>query len=406
MRIVFVQIWHSEKAGYSDRFLPAAMARQGHDVHLVSSDLQPYFNLPGYQQTYGGHLGPPAVACGTTRNHDGVWLHRLPHAFVRGHIRLRGLFRQLRDLRPDIVQAFALQFLPTFELALYKPLLGYRLFVEARVHRSVCSYAQVWPPLRTRVYLKIWANTFGRLLSASIDRCHPISLDCAEIATRFFGIHPRKVSVAPLGSDTALFHPPISATERRSRTETRARLGFGDGEIVCIYTGRLTRDKGPKLLAQAVVRLLAEGLPYRALFIGAGAEDLVDSIRRSPGCVVHPFVAVEELPAFYRAADIGVWPMQESTSQIDAAACGLPLVVSDQVAVRERVDGNGLTYRQGDFEDLAEQLKRLHDPSLREQMGEIGARRMAEQFDWNHRAAARLAEYAQALGLNPRPALA
>ena len=35
-------------------------------------------------------------------------------------------------------------------------------------------------------------------------------------------------------------------------------------------------------------------------------------------------VPVRKLGGFFRAADIGVWPTQESTSMLDAAACALP----------------------------------------------------------------------------------
>ena len=58
---------------------------------------------------------------------------------------------------------------------------------------------------------------------------------------------------------------------------------------------------------------------------------------------VNPFIALSELPRFFRSADIGIWPTQEFMSMLDAAACGLPIVVNDTLKAVERIEGNGLT---------------------------------------------------------------
>jgi glycosyltransferase involved in cell wall biosynthesis len=131
--------------------------------------------------------------------------------------------------------------------------------------------------------------------------------------------------------------------------------------------------------------------------VGDGPTKLVETIRRTPGCIVHPFVPMTDLPPLYRSADIGVWPKQESTSQVDAAASGLPLILNHRVQVRERIEGNGLTYQNDDSDDLAEQIRSLKDRELRQRMGATGRRRMVEHFDWRHLARRRLADYAAAL---------
>jgi glycosyltransferase involved in cell wall biosynthesis len=397
VRIVFVQVWHGEKMGYVDRFLPRAMAALGHDVHLVTSNVQPYFDLPSYRETYQPQFGPPIVPCGIRQRDDGVWLHRLPHGTFRGRLRIRGLFAKLRALRPDIVQGFEVNCITTYEAALYQACLGYELFLEAHIHASVFPPATRVLARGPRWRWEWYKATLGQLVSARTRKCYPISTDAADIATRFFGMPPRKVQIEPLGTDTALFRPPQGPTEQRVRHELRARLGFSTADIVCIYTGRITRDKGPTVLAEAIARLVAAGDPFRGLFVGQGPAELTHSIARCPGCVLHPFVPVDDLPPLYQAADVAVWPKQESTSQLDAAACGLPLILSDCVQVRERIEGNGLTYRDGDGANLAAQLGRLKDAEIRRRMGAVGRKRMVEHFDWRLLAARRLTDYAAAL---------
>ena len=85
MRIAIISDWFSEKMGYSENCLPKALAALGHEVHLVTSDAQVYFDSPFYAETYEPFIGPPVVPTGV-RDHDGYVLHRLPHGRFRGRL--------------------------------------------------------------------------------------------------------------------------------------------------------------------------------------------------------------------------------------------------------------------------------------------------------------------------------
>jgi len=112
---------------------------------------------------------------------------------------------------------------------------------------------------------------------------------------------------------------------------------------------------------------------------------------------VHPFVNLRELPRFFRAADIGVWPTQESMSMLDATACGLPIVVNNTLTARERIEGNGLSYRLNDCEDLIRVLTSLRAPERRQELGRCGAEKIRRQFGWDSIAKFRLRGYEAAL---------
>src|SRR5436309_489248 len=136
MRIALISDWFSEKMGYAENCLPKAMASLGHDIHLVCANVQPYFDSPSYQQTYEPFIGPPVVSSGTAHL-DGFVLHRLPHQVLMGRLRIRGLLAKLRKLRPAVVQTFEVAALSTYEAALARPLLRYKLFLETHFHASV-----------------------------------------------------------------------------------------------------------------------------------------------------------------------------------------------------------------------------------------------------------------------------
>jgi glycosyltransferase involved in cell wall biosynthesis len=396
MRIVFVSDWFAEKMGYAENCLPKAVAKLGHEVHLIAANIQPYFDQPMYKETYEPFIGPGIVACGV-KPWNGFTLHRLPYGQWRGRRRIQGLIPALANLRPDIVQTFDLFAQTTYEIALAKIQLGYKLFHESHLHASVFPPATDRLGLGERLKLFGYAATLGRFVSVLSEKCYPISADAAEIVTRFFGFPKSKTTIQSLGVDTDSFRPVAGDSDQQARMQLRDQLGFAPEEIVCVYTGRFSDDKGPQILAQAIAQLVAHNEPFRGLFVGNGNHSEVESIRACPGCVIHPFVPVQELPPFYRAADIGVWPRQESTSQLDAAACGLPIIVSDRVQVRERVEGNGLFYEEGNADDLARQIRKLANAATRRAQGELGARKLRERFSWDCIASERVRDYEIAL---------
>ena len=65
---------------------------------------------------------------------------------------------------------------------------------------------------------------------------------------------------------------------------------------------------------------------------------------------------------------------------LDAAACGLPLVVNDTLKAHERIDGNGMQYKVNDLDDLVRAIGQLQDARLRQTLGASGAQKMRNQF--------------------------
>jgi len=344
------------------------------------------------------------VAPGSVEAIEGYTLHGLGHRRVLGQMRYVGLRSKLAALRPDVVQSLLAIGWPAFDAARLQPGLGYRLYTANHTTASVFPLAQrpghPLAPARLANLATRWLP--GRAVSHRTVRCYAATVDCAEVAVRWFGVERAKVDVVPLGVDTELFHPVAGGAEAAERAATRAELGVGADEVAMIYTGQFTAGKDPLLLAAAVRRLRDDGRPVRALFIGNGPQ--ADALRAAPGATVLPFMPNAALPRYYRAADVGVWPTQESTSMLDAAACGLPIVVNDTLQAVERIAGNGLTYRLGDVADLAAVLERLLDPALRATLGGVGATRMEREFSWRDLAARRLADYRAAVAGAGRPA--
>jgi len=398
MRIVFSADWYSEGMGYMENVVPRRFAELGHEVYLISSTMQVYGDHSFYDDVYGKFLGKAILDPGE-KVVDGVKVIRLPISCWWKRFKIaKGRTRLIRSLDPDIVYAWDPRSFQTVLISFAAWFSRYKLFTGnhtvASVYPAYYSYKS-WS-LYQRLYLRLSDTLFGWLAGLRTTICFSATPDACEIAHRFFGLPESKVRHLPLGLDTVLFRPGQGIEDDLSRQALRAELGIAPDELLCIYTGRLTEGKNPCCLAQAIALLRKGGHKFRALFLGEGEQR--EAIESVDGCIVKPFAPYRELAKYYRAADIGVWPRQESISMTDAAACALPIVVSNRMKAVERVSGNGVTYEENDASDLMRSLLGLRDADLRAQLGQCGAEKMRSAFSIETMADRMLLDFQAATG--------
>jgi glycosyltransferase involved in cell wall biosynthesis len=395
MRIAIVSTFYSEGMGYTENCLPRALAARGHDVHVITTVFNVYGNEAHYARTYQAFLGPNVVSPGTT-SVDGYQVHRLPATVRFGYVASGGLAARIRAIAPDVVHSLAMASLQTYVLALQKPFARYALFCETHQHMSVVRPFLKQPgSLVRKVVYRLTRTLPASLSSLAVERCYATAPDCAEVARRFYGVRQHKLKVQSLGADTDLFHPVQTEAEAEARSALRQHLGYRDEDIVCVFTGRFSVEKNPLVLARAVDALRARDPRFKGLFIGDGAQK--DEILACRNTTVVPFMKHRVLAEYYRAADVAVWPTQESMSMLDAAASGLPIVVSNRIGEVDRVNGNGRMYEENDVTSLAAVLSSLAAPADRRAFGAEGRRKMLKGFNWARYAEALEADYEAAL---------
>jgi glycosyltransferase involved in cell wall biosynthesis len=405
MKIVVISRWYSEKMGYIENCLPRALAELGHEVHVVTSTAQVYFNHPFYEKSYQNYLGDRIQPVGSSDTEGGVRLHRLPFWSAAGHIWLRGLTKKINELQPDIVHTFEHTSPDSVRLALLKKFgTGhFKLFTANHAVYSVLDTARNWEKIS--IFKKwVWnilQRTPGRFVASQIERCFAVTSDAGEIAERFLGVPAEKVKVTTLGVDTVQFHPDTSI-----RRVTRRTLDFSEQDIVVLYTGRLTAQKNPLLVAKAIEKLnqnalLADNKPvFRALFIGDGEQK--DAIAAMPNITILSPQPYRELPKFYQAADIAVWAIEESTSQLDAVGSGVCLILTDKIAAYDCIEDTNPTtkpkivsrkFQHQNFDDLVAQLASLADPSVRAALQKLGVATIEKASSWKVIARERVKDY-------------
>jgi glycosyltransferase involved in cell wall biosynthesis len=227
-----------------------------------------------------------------------------------------------------------------------------------------------------------------------------VTTDAAEVATQYFGVPKSKLKVATLGVDTDIFAP-----HEMNRLRVRKQLGIQDDEVLCIYTGKFLKLRRVDLLADAIKNLRLKGLKIKALFVGEGEDrPLLDN---TEGCIVLPMQPHLSLPQYYQAADLAVWPFGESSSQLDAVATGLCLVLGDASATYNLVDAPISGDNQGAYrpkivsrfcktyqlDSLTEILNELIPPSVRADLSNRGRSEIIEKFSWDTIAKNRIDDY-------------
>jgi glycosyltransferase involved in cell wall biosynthesis len=387
MTIVYVTKWFSEGMGYIDNRLPKAMASLGHEVHVITSTAQVYYNASFYNMVYKDYLGEPVLQPGVY-NSDNVTIHRLPFLHIREHMILKGLITEIRKLEPDIVHVFEHTAIDTYRLALLKLFLPFRFYTGNHFVHSVFPIAKNWhnESFIKKMRWRLFSRLPGKIIANLIEKCYAVTKDAGDIAVQFMGVPLNKVQVSTLGTNTDLYYPWPQA----EKDTLRKGLGFTENDIVCIYTGRFTPEKNPLIVAEAIEELAIAGKPFKGIFVGEGIQR--EAISEKKNCLVFDFIPYPELPKYYQAADIAVWPAEESTSQIDAVASGLNLILTDNIKAYTYIENDDQKedrlkivsrfYSHFNKKDLEQQLLSLADPEYRKRLSKLGVQEIVSTSSW------------------------
>ncbi len=224
----------------------------------------------------------------------------------------------------------------------------------------------------------------GLFLSSVLDRAQRIVTHTRSYAETSAPLRGRPVEIIPSAVDLERFHPGISGEA------VRARLGLADRRVL-LFTGRLVPHKGLDVVLRALARLP----PDVALVVvgrGPGLASLTALARRlgvAERVRFCPDVSDAELPSYYRASDLFVFPSHNrlegfGLAVAEAMACGIPVIVADMPGVREVIEPGqeGLLTEPLLAPELADRVAELlSDPTRARRMGEAGRRRAEARYD-------------------------
>jgi glycosyltransferase involved in cell wall biosynthesis/predicted metal-dependent phosphoesterase TrpH len=203
--------------------------------------------------------------------------------------------------------------------------------------------------------IDLWVDWFYR-------QCDMVLAPTTHLADSLSTRGDYDVSVWGRGVDTQLFRP-----ERRTDGE-RQRL-LGDGSLLLLSVGRVSREKRPEVLLEAFARVHARASGLRLVIVGDGPARAELEASAPAGVTFLGEVRAEALADIYACADVFCFPSTTDTFGqvlLEAAASGLPSVAAGAGGAVELVaDGvTGLLAPPGDIDAFAQALQLLVDDTL------------------------------------------
>jgi glycosyltransferase involved in cell wall biosynthesis len=197
------------------------------------------------------------------------------------------------------------------------------------------------------------------------------------------GVPPERVEVRGNGF-------PAPTAEPLGRGPLRRDLGIGPDEQVILYTGRIAAGKGIELLLDALAELPSARLVLAGPDDRHGAAERIREAQHEPPTAgrVHVLGPTQEPPAALLGEADVVALVSEGESfgmaAAEAAAAGVPVVVSDRCGVRDFFRADEALVVPYEGAAVTEALRRiLSDPELRSRLGE-GGRAAARRMSWEH----------------------
>jgi len=278
-----------------------------------------------------------------------------------------GLARGLAAFRPEVIHNHSMAAMGTQGLAaarwLNVPILGTcHVYLAGFLGYAPLPLDRV--PLMDEAAWRYTVTFFNRF---------PLVTAPSQVMARELIAHGLRVPVVAVsnGVDTRLFHPGPQIS--------------GRDIVTVLHVGRLSYEKNVDLLLRAFARVAGDYPAARLTIVGDGPDRaalarLAGELGLNERVCFTGFVPHEQLPALYQAADLfatGSTIETQGLVVLEAAACGLPVVAVDALALPEAVyhGVNGFLAPAGDEAALAQHLARLvADTDLRHRMGAASCR--------------------------------
>ena len=286
-----------------------------------------------------------------------------------------GIFWLLRRINPDVVVLTASpRECSQLVAMLWQRLRGGHVVSWGMFHR-------IGPP-------KVFTNTYFRLVGFLSHRCFTYSRTGA-VAISYLGVPKKKIRVIGTAIDEQIPFSESSLLSTEDLQKFKVLHRIEDKKLI-LQVVRLNRSKRPELLIHALAKILAKRSNVIVIMIGDGEmRSELEALAENLGVYSNllflgPIYDEKVLCPWYLSAHVFVIPTFLGLSGHHAMSYGLPIVTDDSLdhqgsefeIISEGL--NGLTYREGDIDDLAKTLLRILDEDLLHQFMAINARKTVQ----------------------------
>jgi Glycosyltransferase len=234
-----------------------------------------------------------------------------------------------------------------------------------------------------------WKNNIEGLSKA--DKIITISDFSKNEIIKYAGYSPDKIEIVYPAVDHNIYY------KTRDKSILK-RLNISDSCKIILYVGSEEPRQSVDLLIKAFSELKKQLPEIKLIKIGNphlyGAREkileLIEKLNLQKDIIFRDYVPEEELPKWYNAADLMVYPCLYAgfgMPPLEAMACGTPVITSNTTSLPEVVGDAGIMIDPQDINTLANNMYNvLTNDGLKEDMSKKGLKR-AELFNWNESAA-------------------
>jgi spore coat protein SA len=167
-----------------------------------------------------------------------------------------------------------------------------------------------------------------------------------------------------------------------------------------LFVGRLSEVKGVHFLIQAMAKVFIKFPDVRLLIVGSSwfgtnaSTPYVKSLKVisknfQRKIIFTGYVRSDLISSVYRSADIfvapSVWPEAFGNMNLEAMACGLPVISANRGGIPEVVGDAGILLDPENVNILSEKISLLlQDQKLREDLGRAARARVERLFNWDN----------------------
>ncbi len=252
--------------------------------------------------------------------------------------------------------------------------------------------------------LKQWVYRFIMRHAAAHSRLIlTVSQHVKRDIIKNYAVAPSKVVVTYNGIDLEHFRP-ISNSKRLKDVTKKYNIT----KPFILYVGQWMEHKNLFRLVEAYLKVNADPKytgRFQLVLAGqarnyAEYRDKISRVKAAHDIILPGFIADDDLPALYNAAQLFAFPSLAEgfgIPPLEAMACGTPVVASRSSSLPEVLGTAALYFDPLDTDSIARTITRgLSDASLRERLSKIG-RQQAAQYSWHATARKTVDSYGKAL---------
>lgn len=379
MKIIHLEDFIHPEAGYQVNLLAPYQARQGHNVQIITGELE---RIPDELTSFFGKDNIESKDLTFYRD-TGVKIHRIP---LLGFYSGRAIFRPVMLVKcvlsqtPDVLFLHGEDTLTGMIFIAISQWLPFPLVLD-------CHMLEMASRNRLKRLFRLFYRVFITpiILKRNIPLIRVVDSDFVQ---KCLGIPLSHTDLLSLGTDTTLFKPAIENSKI-----TRLDLGISESSFLVLYAGKLDKQKGAMILAEAILKEIQPDFCTKVEFliignsVGEYGEKVEKLLQISENKITRlPTQKYRDLPRFYQAADLVVYPKQCSLSFFDVQACGVPVLFEENEINHTRTHGNSaFTFTPDSDKDLRKMIIQLSSCGSRQKETlAINSRNFAMQtYDFN-----------------------